>query len=133
MRKIFVIEHSAWCQMKENYWIFLPYQFHWRAHSVGGDASQTIFFFNKLAPILHITVRGQNRIFYRNKRSYTKHIIEIYHTKYIIANLHSKWSNDQVLLSLTKNILQKIFKILYWITDRGLVKITSVRACFWCN
>ena len=24
--------------MKENYQIYLPYQFHWRAHSVGGDA-----------------------------------------------------------------------------------------------
>ena len=22
--------------MKENYWIYLPYQFHWRPHSVGG-------------------------------------------------------------------------------------------------
>ena len=24
--------------MKENYQIYLPYQFHWRAHSLGGDA-----------------------------------------------------------------------------------------------
>ena len=38
MRKIFVVEHSAWCQMKENYQIYLPYQFHWRPQSVGGDA-----------------------------------------------------------------------------------------------
>ena len=37
-RKIFVIEHSAWRQMKENYQIYLPYQFHWRPQSVGGDA-----------------------------------------------------------------------------------------------
>ena len=33
-RKIFVVEHSAWRQMKENYQIYLPYQFHWRPHSV---------------------------------------------------------------------------------------------------
>ena len=36
-RKISVVEHSAWRQMKENYQIYLPYQFHWRAHLVGGD------------------------------------------------------------------------------------------------
>ena len=36
MQKIFVIESSIWRQMKENYQIYLPYQFHWRAHSVGG-------------------------------------------------------------------------------------------------
>ena len=38
MRKIFAVEHSAWRQMKENYQIYLPYQFHWRPHSVGGDS-----------------------------------------------------------------------------------------------
>ena len=37
-RKIFVVEHSAWRQMKENYQIYLPYQFHWRAQSVDWDA-----------------------------------------------------------------------------------------------
>ena len=34
-RKIFVIEHSAWRQMKENYQIYLPYQFHRRPQSAG--------------------------------------------------------------------------------------------------
>ena len=33
-----MVKHSAWRQMKENYPIYLPYQFHWRAHSVGGVA-----------------------------------------------------------------------------------------------
>ena len=37
-QKIFVVEHSAFCQMKENYQIYLPYQFHQRPHSVGGDS-----------------------------------------------------------------------------------------------
>ena len=32
--EIFVIEHSAWCQMKENYQIYLLYQFHWNPQSV---------------------------------------------------------------------------------------------------
>ena len=32
MRKIFVVEHFAWRQMKENYQIYLPY------HSVDGDS-----------------------------------------------------------------------------------------------
>ena len=27
---MFVIEHSAWRQIKENYQIYLPYQFRWR-------------------------------------------------------------------------------------------------------
>ena len=36
-RKIFVVEHSAWRQMKENYQIYLPYQFHWRPHSALRD------------------------------------------------------------------------------------------------
>ena len=30
MRKIFVPEISVWRQMKENYQIYFPYQFHWR-------------------------------------------------------------------------------------------------------
>ena len=34
---MFVVEHSAWRQMKENYQIYLPYQFHWRAHSPLGE------------------------------------------------------------------------------------------------
>ena len=38
MRKIFVVEHSAWRQMKENYQIYLPYQFHRRPKSLGGDS-----------------------------------------------------------------------------------------------
>ena len=29
-KQIFVAECSAWRQMKENYQIYLPYQFHWR-------------------------------------------------------------------------------------------------------
>ena len=33
-----VVDHSAWCQMKENYQIYLPYQFHSRAQSALGDA-----------------------------------------------------------------------------------------------
>ena len=37
MRKIFAVEHFAWRQMKENYQIYVPSQFHWRPHSVGGD------------------------------------------------------------------------------------------------
>ena len=37
MQKIFVVEHSAWRQIKENYQIYLSYQFHWRPHVVGGD------------------------------------------------------------------------------------------------
>ena len=36
-QKIFVVEHSAWRQMKENYQIDLPYKFHWRAQSAQGD------------------------------------------------------------------------------------------------
>ena len=36
-RKVFVVEHSAWRQMKENYPIYLPYQFHWRPQSALGD------------------------------------------------------------------------------------------------
>ena len=35
MQKIFIVEHSAWRQMKENYQIYLPYQFHWRPQSAG--------------------------------------------------------------------------------------------------
>ena len=37
MQKIFVVEHSAWRQIKENYPINLPYQFHWRPQSALGD------------------------------------------------------------------------------------------------
>ena len=37
-RKIFVVENSAWRQMKENYQIYLPYQFCLRAHSLGRDS-----------------------------------------------------------------------------------------------
>ena len=37
MRKIFIVEHSAWRQMKENYQIYLSYQFHWRPQSAGRD------------------------------------------------------------------------------------------------
>ena len=49
MQKIFV-EH--WRQMKENYQIYLPYQFHWRAHSPGRDSQlphkkmKTLFLWN---------------------------------------------------------------------------------------
>ena len=37
MRKIFVVEHSAWRQMKENYQIHLPCQFHLRGQLVDRD------------------------------------------------------------------------------------------------
>ena len=37
MQKILVPETFAWCQMKENYKIYLPYQFHWRPQSALGD------------------------------------------------------------------------------------------------
>ena len=37
MRKVFALEHSAWRQMKENYRIYFPYQFHWRPHSISGE------------------------------------------------------------------------------------------------
>ena len=36
-QKIFVVEHSAWCQMKENYQIYLLYQFCLRDQSVDRD------------------------------------------------------------------------------------------------
>ena len=36
--KIFVTEHSALRKMKENYQIYLPYQFHLRPRSAGWDA-----------------------------------------------------------------------------------------------
>ena len=32
------MEHSAWRQMKENYQIYLPYQFYWRPQSALWDA-----------------------------------------------------------------------------------------------
>ena len=35
--KIFVSEHSAWRQMKENYQNYLPFRFHWKPQFVGGD------------------------------------------------------------------------------------------------
>ena len=38
MQKTFVPETSAWRQMKENYQIYLPYQFRLRDQSVGGDS-----------------------------------------------------------------------------------------------
>ena len=31
---MFIVENSAWRQMKENYQIYLPYQFHWRPQSL---------------------------------------------------------------------------------------------------
>ena len=34
---MFVVKHSAWCQLKENHQIHLPYQFHWRPQSVDRD------------------------------------------------------------------------------------------------
>ena len=52
MQKIFVVEHSAWRQMKENFQIYLPYQFCLRVQSVNGDAQlshekmKTLFFWN---------------------------------------------------------------------------------------
>ena len=33
-RKMFNIEHSAWFQVKENYHIYVPYQFYLRIHSL---------------------------------------------------------------------------------------------------
>ena len=51
---MFVPETSAWRQKKENYQIYLPYQFHWMVHSVGGDAQlphkkiKTLFLSNML-------------------------------------------------------------------------------------
>ena len=38
MRKILAVEHFAWCQMKKNYQIYLPFQFHLRAQSAGRGA-----------------------------------------------------------------------------------------------
>ena len=37
MRKVFALEHSAWRQMKENYQIYLPYQFRPRVQSALRD------------------------------------------------------------------------------------------------
>ena len=50
--KIFAVEHSAWRHMKENYQIYLPYQFCPRMQSVDGDAQlpdkkmKILFFWN---------------------------------------------------------------------------------------
>ena len=52
-QKIFVVEHSAWHKMKENYQIYLPYQFCPKVQSVGGDLQlpnkkiKTLFLSNK--------------------------------------------------------------------------------------
>ena len=37
MRKVFALEHSAWRQMKENYQIYLTYQFRPRVQSALRD------------------------------------------------------------------------------------------------